>query len=169
MNIAEMVNQILQKAGIVSYRRLLRVVNDGLILAKHKEIEWNNPELQKFILSKANVVIAGDTHRNPILIAKSDIFERIQKPEQLFLRDFIVSKLHEGRGTINVKSLRQFLDYDFKEINFILEHICQSSDTENYTYKLFDEDFVDSGPTVFTGECLEKISQSWIELKERSS
>jgi len=81
MSVAEMVSQILQKAGIVSYLRLLRVLNDGLTLAKKAEMTWDNSELQKFILSKANVVIAGDTHRNPILLAKSEIFERIHKPE----------------------------------------------------------------------------------------
>jgi len=77
--------------------------------------------------------------------------------------------LHEGGGSTTLTALRKVLDYDFKAINFILEHICQSSDHENYTYKLFDEDFVDSGPTIFTGEFSAEINASWMSLRARSA
>jgi hypothetical protein len=40
-----MIEQILVKAGAVSYFRLLRILEDGCALAKQPIYEWNHPDL----------------------------------------------------------------------------------------------------------------------------
>lgn len=114
----QIVEQVLAKAGVINFARVVNMVAD--ICALKKIPTPDESAVLKMILSKSYVVV-----ERQLFIAKSELCYSREQRRLIAIRDFVLKCLSKAKEPVAISTLIEATKSNFKELTPVLENVGQ--------------------------------------------
>lgn len=112
----QIVEQVLAKAGVINFSRVIGMVQD--ICSLKKIPHPDESQVLKMLLSKSYVAVDSQ-----LFIAKSELCYSRDKTRQIAIRDFVLDCLCKAKEPVPISTLIEATKSNFKELTPILDNV----------------------------------------------